>query len=79
MKNQLQLAIALFFGLLSFQSNAQTSNLSIQGILRTAEGLAVENGDYNITFKLYATPYVGEPGKNLLIMFPSKEVFIVQF
>lgn len=36
-------------------TEAQTSQLSIQGVLRKANGTAVENGQYDITFKLYTT------------------------
>ncbi|MEL6924140.1 MAG: hypothetical protein AAFO94_08840 [Bacteroidota bacterium] len=40
----------------TIQLHAQNSQLSIQGVLRKAEGNAVENGTYDITFKLYTQP-----------------------
>lgn len=33
-----------------------TSTLSVQGILKKANGVAVEDGTYNITFRLYTSP-----------------------
>lgn len=35
------------------------ASLSIQGILKKSNGVAVEDGTYNITFKLYAAPVGG--------------------
>lgn len=49
---------AVFF---TAELQAQTSNLSIQGILRAADGTAVEDGSYQITFKLYLQANTGEP------------------
>ena len=54
--------ITLLIGFsITIQLHAQTSNLSIQGVLRTAEGTAVENGEYDITFKLYTQEYGSAP------------------
>ena len=41
--------------------HAQSSNLSVQGVLRRANGTAVENGQYDITFKLYTVATSGNP------------------
>ena len=38
---------------------AQTAQLSVQGIVKTIEGNAVENGNYDITFKIYNVPVAG--------------------
>lgn len=58
MKNVFTLrGLSLFFGFLAFSfSNlhAQTSpTLSVQGILKKSNGVAVDDGAYSITFKLY--------------------------
>lgn len=52
--------ILLFLFSVSY-SFAQTSNLSIQGVLRNANGTAVENGQYSITFRLYLQANTGDP------------------
>lgn len=57
MKNLLYSALTLLF-LVAFaaQSFAQiTPTLSVQGILKKANGVAVDDGTYNVTFKLYET------------------------
>lgn len=61
MKNLLQSIFTLLcVGLVSV-THSQTSNLSIQGVLRKANGTAVENGQYTITFKLYLAATSGDP------------------
>jgi len=45
--------------LIASSSHAQSSNLSIQGIVKTIEGNAVENGEYDLTFKLYDVDVAG--------------------
>ena len=46
----------LFFCLLAFAQNTQAqATLSIQGVLQNFNGSAVENGEYDITFRLYTT------------------------
>ena len=60
MKKILTTAFLLLFLLFSKNMLAQSSNLSIQGVLRSAEGTAVENGEYDITFKLYTQEYSGD-------------------
>jgi len=53
MKN-LHLAIILLLSFLfSIKGMAQDAGLSIQGVLRTAENAALENGNYELTFALY--------------------------
>jgi len=61
MKNSITIIIINILMLLSFKSFAQTSNLSIQGVLRTSEGDAVENGEYDLTFRLYTQATTGNP------------------
>jgi len=61
MKNVLYSALTLLF-LVAFatQGFAQLMpTLSIQGILKKANGVAVDDGTYNVTFKLYETPTGG--------------------
>ena len=61
MKNVLYSALTLLF-LVAFatQGFAQLMpTLSIQGILKKANGVAVDDGTYNLTFKLYETPTGG--------------------
>ena len=57
MRNLLFTAFLLFCAQLSVV-HAQAS-LSIQGILKKSNGVAVEDGAYNITFKLYTVPAAG--------------------
>lgn len=55
MKKQLYSTLFLLF-VLAFSSQLQaqiTPTLSIQGILKKSNGVAVEDGSYSITFKLY--------------------------
>lgn len=59
MKNQLVTMITGMMLFIALTSNAQTSNLSIQGIVKTIEGNAVENGEYDLTFKLYDVEVAG--------------------
>jgi len=59
---KINLTIALILSSLSFTMLfAQSANLSVQGVLRTAEGTAVENGDYDITCRLYTQATLGNP------------------
>lgn len=53
MKKLLTITITclLIFSVLAI--HAQTANLSIQGVLRNANGTAVENGKYDLIFRLY--------------------------
>ena len=51
-RNVLIIAIVIFTANLT-SLNSQAS-LSIQGILKKSNGVAVEDGTYNITFRLYA-------------------------
>ncbi|HEX5113009.1 MAG TPA: hypothetical protein VFV79_09185 [Saprospiraceae bacterium] len=51
------LIATLFFVVSQFHSlHAQGPRLSIQGILKKANGDAVTDGSYNLTFRLYTTP-----------------------
>ena len=43
------------------EASAQTANLSFQGILKKANGLAVDDGTYDITFILYDAETGGAP------------------
>ena len=61
MKKFLTTIVLLVLTFLSFNIQAQTSNLSVQGVLRTAEGTAVENGEYDVVFKIYNQEYGGAP------------------
>ncbi len=61
MKHLLKTIILLLLFCSFSELNAQTSNLSIQGILRTAEGDAVEDVETELTFKLYLQPNTGNP------------------
>lgn len=56
MRHLLFLLIAVFGFTLFFSTaaHAQGARLSIQGILKKANGQAVDDGDYDLTFKLYA-------------------------
>ncbi|MDQ3017655.1 MAG: hypothetical protein M3R25_13175 [Bacteroidota bacterium] len=56
-RNLLIMAFILFTTSLT-KMDAQAS-LSIQGILKKSNGVAVEDGTYNVTFKLYAAPVGG--------------------
>lgn len=47
------LASLLLATLLSHQMSAQSATLSVQGILKKSNGVAVDDGTYSITFKLY--------------------------
>jgi hypothetical protein len=52
----------LFAGLFILGASAalqSQATLSIQGILKKSSGIAVEDGNYNITFKLYTAPTGG--------------------
>lgn len=52
----------LFVSAFAFQASAQINpTLSIQGILKKANGVAVDDGTYNITFKLYTAETGGSP------------------
>ncbi len=57
LRNLLIISIVFFASSLSV-INAQAS-LSIQGILKKSNGVAVEDGTYNVTFKLYSAPTGG--------------------
>lgn len=57
LRNLLVLAFVLFSTNFTFLQ-AQAS-LSIQGILKKSNGVAVEDGTYNITFRLYSAPVGG--------------------
>ncbi len=52
---------ALLLAFIGFFANvhAQSANLSIQGVLRNSNGTAVENGQYELTFKLYLEESTG--------------------
>ena len=53
---QFKLIAFLFFCLLAFAKNANAqATLSVQGSLQNFNGTAVDNGVYDITFKLYTT------------------------
>jgi len=53
---QFSVNLMLFLGLLAFAQNAQAqATLSIQGVLQNFNGSAVDNGQYDITFRLYTT------------------------
>lgn len=56
----LALAVIVFCGALFNDLHAQAS-LSIQGILKKSNGVAVEDGTYDITFRLYVAPIGGSP------------------
>jgi len=58
MKNILLLLLGLFTTAAALQ--AQTT-LSVQGTVQNFDGSAVENGEYDITFKLYETDAGGTP------------------
>ncbi len=45
----------LLFVCYSAKLQAQGAKLSVQGVLRNADGSAVDNGKYDLTFKLYTT------------------------
>lgn len=54
MKNAVSLFLILFLGFFTAQTlHAQSANLSFQGILKKANGLAVDDGLYTLTFTLY--------------------------
>ncbi len=53
MKKLLTTTITGLLVLITLSIDAQNSLLSIQGVLRNANGTAVENGKYDITFRLY--------------------------
>src|SRR6187431_982810 len=62
-------AMIVFCSSLFNKLHAQAS-LSIQGILKKSNGVAVEDGTYNITFRLYSVPVGGsylweEPQNNV--------------
>jgi len=59
MKNNITIYFLFFFAILKIQAQNQTANLSIQGIVKTIEGAAVENGNYDIVFKIYNVPLGG--------------------
>ena len=59
-KTKLTICIILMTSLF-LQLMAQDAGLSVQGVLRTAEGTAVENGNYSLTFKLYTVASGGSP------------------
>ncbi len=60
MKNSLfNLLAALAIGLFSVAQLAAQANLSVQGTLQNFNGTAVDNGQYDITFKLYTTDVGG--------------------
>lgn len=60
-KSLLYIFAVLAIGLLgASQMNAQAT-LSTQGVLQKTTGMAVEDGDYAITFKLYTTESGGTP------------------
>jgi len=61
MKKFLTTTITCLLIFLVSEIQSQTANLSIQGVLRTSEGDAVENGDYDLTFKLYTAAATGNP------------------
>lgn len=48
-------ALALFFFLFFGQSVFAQATLSIQGIIQKSNGAAVDDGNYDLTFKLYTT------------------------
>ena len=52
----------LFTGLFTASEIAAQANLSFQGILKKANGLAVDDGPYNITFILYNVETGGNAG-----------------
>ena len=53
MKKQLLTIGLLLLSMLAGNLYAQTSKLSVQGVLRNSNGTAVENGHYRIVFKLW--------------------------
>ena len=59
MKKQVLTICIFFIGLFAKNLFAQTASLSIQGVLRNANGTAVENGKYPLTFKLYTQEVSG--------------------
>ena len=61
MYKNLKILALLFCVFFITKTQAQVANLSVQGILRSAEGDAVDDGDYEITFKLYLQPNTGNP------------------
>jgi hypothetical protein len=61
-KNLYSTLFLLFVLVFSSQLNAQiTPSLSIQGILKKSNGVAVEDGNYSMTFKLYDVATGGSP------------------
>lgn len=53
------LIMALFFISANLSLVSAQASLSIQGILKKSNGVAVEDGTYNITFRLYSAPVGG--------------------
>ena len=51
----------LIIGLFSMSQLAAQASLSVQGSLQNFNGTAVDNGVYDITFKLYTTDAGGTP------------------
>lgn len=48
------LIMAVFACMFSSEIHAQNPKISIQGTLKTASGLSVEDGSYSVTFRLYS-------------------------
>ena len=59
---QFKLSTFLLLCLLAFAQNASAqANLSVQGTVQTLKGTAVDDGDYDILFKLYTVESGGTP------------------
>ncbi len=59
---QFKLSAFLLLCLLAFAQNAHAqANLSVQGTVQTLKGTAVDDGDYDILFKLYTVESGGTP------------------
>ncbi len=53
MKKLILTTCCVIMTLLSAQLFAQNASLSVQGVLRSPNGTAVDDGNYDLTFKIY--------------------------